>query len=181
MNAETRNMSAPAAPGLSSPDAIPLHRHPTDLPRLLSGAVEVLKAQALSLDVALLLEAPRDLPPVQVDADKIAWAVTTLVGNALRHVRSGTRRLPGGTIRVRIVAATDSIVISVDDDGTGISPDKLDKLFERGGEVRHGVGLGLLMIRDVVAAHGGELRIESRCDPPDTGTRVIMRLPRDNI
>ncbi len=157
-------------------DAIPLHRVPTDVLGLLSGAIEMLRGQAKSLDVDLTLDAPRDLPMVRIDPEKIAWAVTTLIGNALRYVRTGTRRLPGGTIRVGIEPAGATLVISVEDDGPGIPPEKLERLFVRG-DTRHGVGLGLLMVRDVVAAHGGEIEVKSRQGAVDRGTTVVLRIP----
>src|SRR5271170_3775724 len=119
-------------------DAIPLNRTPTDLPALLEGTVEALRQQATSVDVSLSIDAAPSLPLVRVDAEKIAWAVATLVGNALRYVRRGTRRLPGGSIRVRIRAEGNAAVIAVEDDGPGILAEKVENLFRRGAGVTHG-------------------------------------------
>lgn len=163
---------------MTAPDAIPLHRTPTDLPALLEGTVETLRAQAAALDVSLAIEAAPDLPRVSVDAEKIAWAVATLVGNALRYVRRGTRRLPGGGIRVQIGVDADAIGIAVDDDGPGIPPEKAANLFRRGAGVTHGTGLALMLIRDVLEAHGGTVDVKTRTDPFDSGTTVTLRIPR---
>jgi signal transduction histidine kinase len=171
------SMTAQVATRTRATDFIPLRREPTDVIDLLSGAVEVLQGQARALDVNLSMEGRRDLPKVFIDPEKIAWAVTTLVGNALRHVRPGTRRLPGGTIRVRVDLAQSALLISVEDDGPGIPRDKVEHLFDRG-NVRHGVGLALLMVRDVVAAHGGEVEIESSQGSFDGGTRILLRIPQ---
>jgi signal transduction histidine kinase len=160
-------------------DAIPLHRTPTDLRELLKGTLEVLRAQALGRDVSLTIEAPPDLPLVHVDAEKIAWAVATLVGNALRYVRHGSLRRPGGTIVVRITVETDAVIIAVDDDGPGIRADKVPNLFRRGAGVTHGTGLALMLIKDVLVAHGGSVAVKSDTDPASSGTTIALRLPRE--
>src|SRR5262245_33669899 len=116
-------------------EAIPLRRAETDLRALLASALEVLEQQAAGLDVALRLEVTSPLPAgMRLDPEKIAWAVTTLVGNALRYVRRGTRRMPGGSIEVELsfLAERGEVVIAVQDDGPGIPADKLPWLFRRG-------------------------------------------------
>jgi signal transduction histidine kinase len=163
---------------VSMTDAIPLTRTPTDLRTLLQGTLEVLRAQAMARDVALQIEAPPDLPLVRVDAEKIAWAVATLVGNALRYVRHGTLRRPGGTIVVHITVEPDSVTLAVEDDGPGIPPEKAANLFRRGAGVTHGTGLALMLIKDVLVAHGGDVVVKSETDPVSSGTTIALRLPR---
>lgn len=164
---------------VSMKDAIPLHRTPTDLRKLLQGTLEVLRAQAMGRDVALTIEAPADLPLVSVDAEKMAWAVATLVGNALRYVRHGSLRRPGGTIVVRISPEPDAVVIAVDDDGPGIPADKAAHLFRRGAGVTHGTGLALMLIQDVLVAHGGRVDLKTDTDTASSGTTIALRLPRE--
>ena len=158
-------------------DAIPLRRAPTDLVSLLAGTIETLQAQARALDVTLAIDAAPALPRLNVDAEKIAWAVATLVGNSFRYVRRGTRRLPGGSIRVRLRPEDGHVVISVDDDGPGIPADKVANLFRRGQGVTHGTGLALMLIEDVAKAHGGTIEVKSKCDAFASGTTVTLRLP----
>lgn len=160
-------------------NAIPLNTTPTDLPALLEGAVETLRAQATSLDVSLSIEAEQGLPRLRIDAEKIAWAVVTLVGNALRYVRHGTRRLPGGSIQVRIYAEAGAVVIAVRDDGPGIPPEKLANLFRRDAGATHAAGLGLLLIRDVLTAHQGTVEVQSSTAALASGTTVTLRIPAD--
>ena len=58
--------------------------------------------QAKAIDITLDVVVADNVPPVvHLDSEKVAWTVTTLVGNALRYVQSRSRRLPGGTISVR--------------------------------------------------------------------------------
>lgn len=158
-------------------DSIPLNRTLTALPALLEGTVETLHEQAAALDVSLTIEAARDLPRVRVDAEKIAWAVATLVGNALRYVRRGTRRLPGGSIRVHLRAEAGAAVIEVEDDGPGIPADKVQSLFRRGAGVTHGTGLALMLVQDVLVAHGGTVDVQSSTEAHASGTKVSLRVP----
>jgi two-component sensor histidine kinase len=159
-------------------EAVPVRRVRTDLRRLLPSALEVLERQARSLDVALTIEVENAPDPVPLDADKIAWAVTALVGNALRYVRHGSQTMPGGTIGVRVSypAGAAEFTIEVQDDGPGISPEHLRQLSGDAGTGTHG-GLGLAMVRDIVAAHGGSVAILSDTDALRSGTTVRLRLP----
>jgi signal transduction histidine kinase len=141
--------------------------------RLLVAALHALDEQARVLDVALRVETAPDVPEeLPIDANKVGWAVATLVGNALRYVRRGTRRLPGGTIVVRTQYAADvgELGISVEDDGAGIPEDTLAKLFEGG-------ATALMLIKDVVEAHGGSVRARSSTHGLDSGTEITLRIP----
>jgi signal transduction histidine kinase len=161
-------------------DAIPLRLGDVELRALLSAALEPLTFQARTSDVDLKIEASPGLPVyAHVDAEKVAWAVATLVGNALRHVRSGSRLRPGGTIRVNLGydAERGEIVIVVKDDGSGIPEEKLATLFEHGAGQPHTTGLGLRLIQDVVAAHGGTVSVRSQQQSIEQGTTVTLRLP----
>jgi signal transduction histidine kinase len=116
---------------------------------------------------------------VELDPDKIAWCVATLVGNSLRYVKRGTRTMPGGWILVRLLSDPDSgaLSITVQDDGPGVPAAVASRLLERKPGALHAAGLALVLIRDVVVAHGGELGIESSTDSVDHGTKIAMRLP----
>jgi hypothetical protein len=62
----------------------------------------VISWQAAAVDVTLRIVVADDVPAiVHLDSERVAWAVTTLVGNGLRYVLSGSRRRPGGAIDVR--------------------------------------------------------------------------------
>jgi two-component system OmpR family sensor kinase len=161
-------------------ESIPLCRTPTDLQALLSSTMEVLGRQAREIDVDLRIEAAADVPrDALIDGEKIAWAVTTLVGNGLRYVRHGTRRMPGGSIvvRIKLESTANVLLVSVEDDGPGIAPEKLPMLFKRERGGAHNAGLALMLIRDVVEAHGGTIDVKSSATGADHGTAIIIRLP----
>lgn len=160
--------------------AIPLHSAPTDLRALFASTTEALSEQARELDVDFRIEAAPELPQIAViDPEKIAWAVATLVGNAFRYVRRGTRRLPGGSIGIALGfdAKTNEITIAVEDDGPGIPADKVPWLFKRQSGTVHAAGLGLRLIHDIVVAHGGSATVESCCEGIEHGTKITLRLP----
>jgi signal transduction histidine kinase len=160
-------------------DYIPLNRTSVDLPALLEGAVETLREQARFVDVSLSIEASPDFPRVRVDAEKIAWAVATLVGNALRTVRHRSRHRPGGSVRVRIRTEPGGVVVAIEDDGPGIPPDKVASLFRRGAGVTLGTDLALLLIQDVIVAHGGTVDVRSSTEAFASGTKVSLRIPTE--
>lgn len=164
----------------TAPGAIPLDRTSCDLAALVCHALRPLLGQAAARDISLLIMPAADFPErVHADGLKLAWALTTLVGNALRYVRNGTRLRPGGSIRVKIAwdAATREAVLSVQDDGEGIPRESLERMLSR--EVASGrvPSLNLLLLEDIVRAHGGTLSITSPCDEATSGTVVTLLIP----
>jgi signal transduction histidine kinase len=160
-------------------DALPLRRTPTDVRTLLQSSLEVMQRQAKSFDVALEVVVDRRVPTVvSIDGEKIAWATTMLVGNALRYVRHGTQTMPGGSIAVHVTynSAGPDLTIEVQDDGPGIPVDRLPLLFSAGPDQPR-MGLGLSMIRDVVTAHAGHIDVQSDTDAFRRGTTIRLTLP----
>jgi signal transduction histidine kinase len=160
-------------------DALPLQRAPTDLRALLQSTLEVMHRQAKACDVTLTVVVDDQVPAlVSLDAGKIAWAITVLVGNALRYVRHGSQVMPGGSIAVRVTynSAGPEMTIEVQDDGSGIPADKLRFLFSAGPDQPR-MGLGLSMVREVVAAHAGHIEVHSETDAFRRGTTIRLTLP----
>ncbi|HUK37151.1 MAG TPA: ATP-binding protein [Vicinamibacterales bacterium] len=171
------------APGDSSHpvvvDAVPIRRAPTDIRGLVTSSLGAMIAQAHAADVTLDTSVDDRVPPlVNIDADKIGWALSALVGNALRYVRHGSNVMPGGAITVRITyqEIRPSIVIDVQDDGPGIPADKLRALFEATPD-RPRVALGLLIVRDFVIAHAGQLDVRGDTGTAGRGTAIRITLP----
>lgn len=154
---------------------IPLRQTPTDLKALLESALDGLHHQCEHAQVDLQIAG--DVPQVSVDPEKIAWAVGTLVGNALRYVRHGSRSRPGGSIVVSLVRSGDAVAIAVTDDGPGILAEKVPYLFQRKPGSLHAAGLALALVHDVVVAHGGTVAVKSTTDGVDHGTSVTLRIP----
>lgn len=165
---------------MSDAPSIPLHLAVTDLRALFQSSTEALAEQARELDVDFRIESAPDVPArALIDPEKLAWAVATLVGNAFRYVRRGTRRLPGGSIGIALGfdAANSELRIRVEDDGPGIPAEKVPWLFARREGAVHAAGLSLRLIHDIVVAHGGTVSVESTTDGPEHGTKITLRLP----
>jgi signal transduction histidine kinase len=158
-------------------EALVIRRTPTDLRGLLASKLAVLTSQAVSSDVSLNILVSEKMPAAaQIDAEKVAWSVTTLVGNALRYVQQGSRRMTGRSITVGAAfdPSAGEVSIEVRDDGPGIPPDTVARLFRRDGLNVQGAGLALLLMSDICAAHGGRLDVKSSTAPSDHGTTVRM-------
>jgi signal transduction histidine kinase len=159
--------------------AVALRLERIDLRELLGQAVAPLGAQVRARDVALAVTVDPSVPSsVPADAEKLAWAVATLVGNALRYVRCGTRNMPGGSVEVRasLDAGRREIVLEVRDDGPGIPEDVVRRVLDRASSARG--ALALRVVRDMVAAQGGSMEIASSTgDDEDAGTTITLRLP----
>jgi PAS domain S-box-containing protein len=118
-----------------------------------------------------------DLTEVVVPGDlaKLERVVGNLLANAVRHTR------PGGWIGLRTVEHDGTALLVVEDDGTGLPAGFETRIFEpfvQGPQHRHdarpGTGLGLTMVREYVALHGGSVVAENRAEG---GARFTIRLP----
>ena len=159
-------------------DAIPLHRRPTSLTTMLNAIVGMMEPYASDIGVTLRTDLATSLPgTLSIDEDKIAWAVGTLIGNALRHVPRGSFFHPGGEIIVRAKGPeSGAITVEVVDDGPGIPSDKLPLLFQAAPYQRR-VGYALILAREIVEAHGGRMEAESTDDALNHGTTIRLILP----
>jgi signal transduction histidine kinase len=158
-------------------EALPIRRTATDVRALLASKLGVISSQAADFDVTLNVETTSDVPLVlDVDPEKVAWAVTTLVGNALRYMRSGPRWTHRGTIAVRVKfdPGRSQLIIEVHDDGPGVQAETVARLLKHDGLNVRGSGLALLLISDVCAAHGGTVDVRSSTGASDHGTTIRM-------
>ena len=155
-------------------ESIPLRRQPVDVGVLVELTTEIMQIQAKTLGVTLSIHVDDDVPDVVIiDRDKVAWAITSLVGSALRHART-----PGGVIALHVGYDTSAstLRVSVRDDGPGISSEQLKRLLQRD-KWHPGSALALLLVQDIASAHGGTMEIESRVDRENHFTKVVFTIP----
>ena len=160
-------------------DAIPLHRRPTSLTAMLSSIVTMMEPYASDIGVVLKTGLDPGLPAtLPIDEDKIAWAIATLIGNALRHAPRGSFFHPGGEIVVHAANSPEpgGVIVEVTDDGPGIPSEKLPLLFQPAPYQRR-VGYALILAREIVEAHGGRMDARSTDDPLTHGTTIRLVLP----
>ena len=134
------------------------------------------------VDLALLLTRLCDEreATLNVEADAAVAARPVALGRAIGNLVDNALRY-GGAARVSLQRDGAEAVIAIEDDGPGISAERLGDVFEpfvRGDESRGretgGAGLGLAIARNIVAAHGGTIALENRSEG---GLRAIVRLP----
>lgn len=111
-----------------------------------------------------------DLPPLEADAEALKQALLNLLINALQALPDG------GSVRIATAAGpAGGSEVSVSDDGIGIAPENLEKVFDPFFSTKpSGTGLGLAMVHRILDAHGGSVAIDST---PGAGTTVVLRLP----
>ena len=135
--------------------------------------------QAIAIDGRRDITTSCDVPDEKLVAD----IDRRLVSSVLREVIGNALRLATSRVSVQVEHADGKVVVRVNDDGPGFSPEALSTLGQRftpRSTVR-GLGLSLSMAKDVLAAHGGELHVEASSLPPGRrgvrGAAVVLSLP----
>ena len=178
VKAQTQRMGALVADlrKLAELETRPLEFGPVNLTELLEEATMAARDQPEADERALTLTVPRapwPLPEISGDWDLIFLAVYNLLSNALKFTQ------PGDTIELRASEDGRNVIIEVADTGPGISAEEQALVWEElyRAEAARGIpgsGLGLALVRAVVARHGGRATLRSR---PGQGTVVTLRLP----
>jgi signal transduction histidine kinase len=118
----------------------------------------------------IVLHLPDGKLPISADRDRVLQVIGNLIGNALKYA-------PGSQIDVSLDKRVDDAVFAVRDRGPGIAAAELPHVFDRywqGRSKRGGAGLGLAIAKGIVAAHGGEIAVDSA---PGKGTEFSFTLP----
>lgn len=133
----------------------------TDLAALVERASAPLREQAPEREIELTCDIEPGVAAV-VDPVKMGWVVASLLGNAIRYAPRGS------LVRVRLEQRSEEIELAIADEGPGMTPEIVARLFERGG------GLGLFLVREIIEAHGGSISVQSE---PARGSTFVIRLP----
>jgi signal transduction histidine kinase len=154
----------------SEAGTLALQKEPTDIGALLHDTASSFQAIADARHVRLAVHVAGHLPAVEIDAVRTREVLTNLVSNALRHSPAGT------TVVIDAVSADGAVRVSVADDGPGVPAVDIPRMFDRfyKGSSSNGSGIGLTIVRNLVAAHGGEITAANR---DDGGFAVSFTLP----
>ncbi len=152
-----------------------LQRGPTELTAILHLRIENLGLRAAEKNVTLQADIP-PLPTIVADGDRLAQVFTNLLDNALKHTPNG------GTIALtaKLDPGQNAVTVTIADTGAGIPPEDLSRIFERFYRVDksraagQGYGIGLAITKEIIQAHGGKIKAESR---PGQGAKFIVQLP----
>jgi signal transduction histidine kinase len=156
---------------------LPLHRRKVEAVDLLRRAADIAHNAASQVHISFRIDAPS--APVLADEDRILQVLNELVANAIKF------SLPDTQIRLTAEPAgndhSNAVCFSVEDQGRGIAPEKLERIFERfqqgdasDSRALGGTGLGLALCRSIVEQHGGRIWAEST---PGQGSRFLFTLP----
>jgi signal transduction histidine kinase/ActR/RegA family two-component response regulator len=155
---------------------IALRRAPVDLRVVVDRGIEPIQELADRAGVRIEPELPAE--PVVVDADAVR--LDQVIGNLLSNSVKYTPR--GGEVTVSVEPSDTSAVLRVRDTGIGIPPDMLERIFDTFSQVdssvsrsEGGLGLGLSLVRGLVALHGGEVYAQS--EGPGRGSEFVVELP----
>ncbi len=153
-----------------------VQRVPVQLPELIGEVSDSLRPVLTERNIVLDLHVPEGLPAISADRDLLEQVLINLLDNAAKFSPRGR------VVSLRAAAGGGQIEIQIHDQGFGIGPDELQRIFDpyfrsRDGRVGHerGTGLGLALVKTVIEQHGGQIRAESEID---RGTSIRVFLPQ---
>lgn len=158
-------------------ERVPLEMEPVLLRRLVEQVIEEVARR--SPTHRLSVQAPEAIPVLRLDPQRVAQVLRNLLDNAVKYSPEG------GNVTVHLELRPGEVVVAVADEGPGIAPGDLKRLFEKffrakvpGRRPVVGTGLGLPIARAIVESHGGKIWAESHLD---RGTTVSFTLPRHDV
>ncbi len=152
-------------------------RQLSDLPGLLRTVLQGERPRAEAHGVRLLADVPPELPPVLGDPEALGGALRRLVDNAIKFSKKG------GVVTLKARAEGRRLLLHVQDEGVGMPASELGRIsdlfyqFDRGTQEQQGSGLGLTIVRGIVALHGGALRFQSEVGIGFTATIELPAAP----
>lgn len=151
----------------------PLQTRPENINAIVEESVAFLEAEIADRNILVEQELCPDLPLLDVDRNQLKQVFFNIIKNAFQAMKSE------GILRIHTDRDEHFVSISFADTGGGISPDHMSSVFEPYFTTKpNGSGLGLLIVRRIVRAHGGEIDLVSS---EGVGLTLTVRLPfRDN-
>jgi signal transduction histidine kinase len=151
-----------------------LNRSPVQLNAWLANIFSPWEAAARQKGLTWAVDVPTNLPSVMIDPDRMAQALGNILSNAIKFTPAG------GQVSTAVKLADNQLSVRVSDTGVSIPANEQEKIFEpfyrgsQGRRIVEGMGLGLSIARDIVSAHGGEIRVESASG---AGSTFILQIP----
>lgn len=149
-------------------------RAPVDVPRLVDQVMQLMQPQAAKSGLTLTACMPGELPAIKGDSERLKQIMINLVSNAIKYNREG------GQVTISVGEEDDRLRVQIIDTGKGIPAEALPNLFKKFYRVpdsegwAQGTGLGLSIVKQLVEAHGGQIRAESQVG---VGTTITFTLP----
>ncbi|MDP4199888.1 MAG: ATP-binding protein [Bacteroidota bacterium] len=151
-----------------------LQRSVVDADTLIESAIMPIAMHADRANVGIDIVVMPDVPELSVDPNKMAWAITNLLSNAIQYSPRGA------SVEIRASAIEREVWLSVTDHGKGIPEKDIERIFEKFAQVEAGAmgagsgsGLGLAIAREIVQAHGGRIWATSSLGQGSTFTIAL--------
>jgi len=149
---------------------------PIELGSILTAAVDAATPSIEARHHSLNMMLPQEVVYLNADPTRMAQVFGNLLDNAAKYTSDG------GAIEINATADSEQVVVSVKDNGTGISPEELPEIFELFSQsnraldrAQGGLGIGLSVVRSLVDMHGGS--VEAQSGGLGLGTQMIVTLP----
>ena len=152
-----------------------LQRAPVEVAKVVARAVEMVSPLLEQRRHSLRIDVPSDDLTVDADESRLAQVIANLLSNAAHYTESG------GHVRIAARREGQTVVIDVSDDGIGIATDALSNIFDlfvqgpNRASGQGGLGLGLVVVKQLTELHGGSVSVAS--DGDGRGTKFTIRLP----
>ncbi len=155
---------------LSISKSPPLELHPASLQTVLDDVFDLVQPLMNLSRIVLKKSVDAGIPDTRIDRDKMKQVFLNIVNNAIEAMPTG------GTLWVSLERASQHLLCSFADTGTGIPPENMDKIFQPFFSTKTtGTGLGLTIAKNIVEAHGGTIWFENR----QQGCVFFIRLPQE--
>jgi len=156
--------------------SLPLCKEVVELAAVVAGATEATAHLLAARGHRLTVSLPAGPVSLVADPVRLEQVLANILANAAKFTD------PGGDIRLTARAEAGQVVLQVRDNGRGIAPELLPRVFDpfwqgpgRGEQGVRGLGLGLALVKSLVELHGGSIAVRS--EGPGTGAEFIVRLP----
>ena len=151
---------------------IQLEFRPTDIKMLLKGCIKTFSLQCEEKNIKLNYISNGDVPLISADYDYLSRAVGNFIGNSIKFIDKG------GEINLSADSKDSNLIITIADNGPGINPEYLDKIFDKfvqvSGTKPGSVGLGLTIAKEIIELHHGSINVWSK---PGQGSKFEITIP----
>jgi signal transduction histidine kinase len=157
-----------------SRDCLPLRKEVVELAAVVAGATDTTAHLLAARGHRLTVSLPAEPLFLVADSVRLEQVLTNLLANAAKFTD------PGGDIRLSVRAEAGRAVLRVRDNGRGIAPELLPRVFDPfwqdpGNPVARGLGLGLALVKSLIELHDGN--VAARSDGPGTGSEFVISMP----
>ncbi len=147
----------------------------SNISQLVTQQIEPFQKDVIKEGIKIQAQIEKDIPPVAMDKIAVSQAINNLLDNAVKFSPEGK------DIKVNVTKDKENVVIDIRDNGIGIPPDEIDKIFDKFYQASNalkqsvkGTGLGLTLVKHTIEAHGGTIHVKSKVGQ---GSTFILSFP----